>query len=154
MSEMHGELPTILPEMTVASLRGSHVQIPFSQIEMISISDFWDGPLMGMAGYAGQVYWYNIIAPSDGEETANPGFDGFGEPRAFALFQLTEAQLREEQRWHSLFEEKVGTHWSCKREARGELKPASMHREFFEPASKRDRLDLRSATVVGWFEMP
>src|SRR6185437_8368811 len=109
---MSGMPPPSLPVLTVADLRSRYPRVGKERLHFLTTSGYWDGPLSGMVQYGGEICWFNIITPLDEEPTANPETDGFGEPRTFALFRLTEAQVLEEQRWHALFMDKVGTNTS------------------------------------------
>ena len=72
--------------------------------------------------------------------------------RRFLVLELSPQQLAEEEYWHELFREKVGTHCDYD-EAHLEVKPQEKHHEFYEAYQKRAKPDYSTNRVIGWFEL-
>ncbi len=107
--------------------------------------DFWDGPINGLCLWNNRKYWFEFIVDEDGNEA----IDG---PRRFLMKELAPQQLEDEERWHELFRQKVGTHCDFE-EARPGVKPKELHHEFYEAFQGRPRPDYSKNPVVAWFEM-
>ena len=111
-------------------------------------SDFWDGPKSGMALYQGRKYWFQLF-----QESQHPDLSDFY--RRFLLIDLSDEQLSEEERWHALFQEKVGRHMDFGTNQRDEinrLKPPTVQEEFYSRYKQRKPMQIDDNTVVAWFE--
>lgn len=125
-------------------------------VEIVRCSDFWDGPISGIARYDGGTCWFQLYFADDlhgwkhvPAEAAEPlrqwlARHGAGTElvRVFLLYRLTDTQLREEQRWDDLFVQHVGSN-SPDRDPAG----------FYELYQReRPVLDLARASVlpVAW----
>lgn len=76
--------------------------------------------------------------------------------RRFAIIELSEAQLREEESWHELFKEKVGNHTDYDAHGNrfiGDITPRELWKEFYDKYSSRKPRDYSNNLVVGWFEL-
>lgn len=116
------------------------------RFQFLWYSDFWDGPRSGLLLHRKQKRWFELFA-----ESARPDFY-----QRFAVIELTEAQLSEEEAWHKLFRAKVGTHTDYGKngpQLTGRLKPRAMWAEFYEPYAKRKPQDFSKNLVIGWFEV-
>jgi hypothetical protein len=78
---------------TVASLAGLS---ELSDVRMLWFSDWYDGPVTGLAAHDGREYWF-VMVPNDGGEAWD--FD----PRVYVLHQLTAEQLADEWERHRAF---------------------------------------------------
>jgi hypothetical protein len=65
---------------------------------MLWHSNYWDGPLSGMAEYRGEMVWFECTRGVDAKE------------RTFALYRPPLAERRELCRRHALFRKMVGKH--------------------------------------------
>jgi hypothetical protein len=122
-------------------------QIPHEDVRYLWFSDFWDGPMSGMALYNGQPYWFEMV--EENREYPN------GFYRRFGLFEMSPEEIEEETRWHNLFREKVGEHTTYNmegKEVNAPMKPSEMWKEFYEPYQKRPKPDYLNHPVIGWFE--
>jgi hypothetical protein len=107
-------------------------------VEILWPREYYDGPLDGLASFAGREYWFVAVASPAG--------------RRFSLHELTGAELEDEHRLHRLFEELVGPE-TCFHLGSGERPyPAHPNRErFFEIQRTYKRPDYSSRPVVGYF---
>src|SRR5215207_5227193 len=78
-------------------------EIDRGEVKLLWHSDFWDGPTSGMLLYRGKKHWFQVCDESD-----DPDLQDYY--RRFLIIELSDRQLEEEEYWHSLFREKVGTH--------------------------------------------
>lgn len=69
------------------------------KIVMLWYSDYYDGPLSGLATYNGKKVWYVCVE-----------MDEVIDIRKFGIYELSDAELAEEEHWHGLFQELVGYH--------------------------------------------
>jgi hypothetical protein len=106
---------------------------------------YWDGPRTGILSYQGEKYWFQVFDETDD----NVIF------RRLLILELSDEQLREEEHWHDLFRQKVGTHTDYdeagKRQS-GILHPKEVWHEFYDLYRYRLPLDLTNNRIIGWFE--
>lgn len=95
-----------------------------------------------MAEVAGHRYRFDII-----------DYDALGsedEHRDYWLISLESEQLQDEERWHELFCQKVGTHFDFTE--RSPLPPDKVCLDaFYIPYQSRTMPDYTSNEVIGWF---
>ncbi len=115
-----------------------------SEVQLLWHSSFWDSPKSGLCLYQGRKVWFEMGAEADED-----GTDGYY--RRFLLLELSSEQLADEEYWHELFRQKVGTNCDHGEPAPG-LRPREMWREFYEPYQKRERTDYTRNRALGWFE--
>jgi hypothetical protein len=140
---------TKLAELLESGVSENLPQIARQAVRLLWHDDYWDGPLSGMLLYQGKEYWFQMIAEND-----DPDLVAFY--RRFAVLELTEAQLQEEHKWHTLFQEKVGTHTDYdvagQREL-GALKPQELWHEFYDAYKECTPSTYLENTVIGWMEI-
>lgn len=68
-------------------------------IEMQWYSNFYDGPLSGLALLDGKKVWFECSKMDDPIDI-----------RVFKLYELSEAEMIIEEYWHGLFRKHIGTH--------------------------------------------
>ena len=121
-------------------------RIDRSAVQFLWHSSFWDYSQSGMLLYSGEKCWFQVIEENEGNEWF----------RRFLVIRLTAEQLQEEESWHELFRQKVGTHTDYdaneKRQVNS-LKPQDTWDEFYGPCRDRQPLDLSGNPAVGWFEV-
>jgi hypothetical protein len=119
-------------------------QIPSADVAVLWVTDYYDGPISGVAEVAGARHLFEMIDRDLlGREE---------EPREFWLIALDERQLEEETRWHELFCRNVGTHFDYT--GRSPLPPGEVDMEAFcEPYKRRVPPDYQENDVVGWFRL-
>ncbi len=106
-------------------------------------NDFWDGPLSGVLAYQGRLRWF---------ECCNFELAVDAEPRRYLIHDLTDAEVADEEKWHALFVEHVGDHWTLSEDGRrGSLKPEAESAKFYAPYSKRTPPDYATNPILGWF---
>jgi hypothetical protein len=69
-----------------------------SEVRKVWFSDWYDGPLTGVALYEGHEYWFAMVTNDDGEH-----WDF--EPRVYVLHRLTGEQLAQAWEMHRSFTE-------------------------------------------------
>lgn len=104
--------------------------------------DYWDGPLSGIASYAGKMHWFHVVDPE-------------AEPRQAILRSLTDAELAAEEKRHRLFVQNVGSHTdydSAGKRDVGALHPSSKWDGFYESAAAAaEGRPYAKNPVIGWF---
>jgi hypothetical protein len=121
-------------------------KIEESHFQLLWDCDYWDGPKSGILLYQKRKLWFQMF--NENAET--------DDHRQFAIIELLESQLDEEEYWHELFKEKVGTHTDYDEYSKrpvGALKPREMWPEFYEIHKNRKPRDFSKNLVVGWFEL-
>ena len=124
-------------------------QIPRSDVQLLWHADYWDGPRSGLLLFRGQRCWFEVFAENDDEDEPYVWW------RRFAILRLTPDQLAEEEPWHALFREKVGTHTdydATGARQKGELRPQKEWWEFYIACAGRTPQNFNSNEVLGWFE--
>lgn len=124
-------------------------QIPRSAFQLLWHADYWDGPGSGLLRYRGERCWFEVFAENDDEDPSCW--------RLFAILRLTPDQLAEEERWHALFRELVGTRTDY--DATGvrqnrDLRPRKEWWDFYIAHAARARQNFASNEVVGWVDDP
>ena len=118
-------------------------RIPAEEVRLLWVSDFWDGPLEGIAEYRGERCLYVVAEP-----------DRIGAPdeeRSWVLYRLTDEQLREQERWHALFVKYVGGHFDHTGTASPELARKEDWERFYGPYQAEYREpQLHRDQAVGW----
>lgn len=124
-----------------------HPEIPLGELRVLWIHDYWDGPLSGVLAHRGRLRWFECCNFSEEAE-------GEVEPRRYLLRDLTDAEIADEEKWHALFVEHVGDHWTAHEDGRqGTMKPQAEHAKFYEPYSKRTPPDCSTHPILGWFSL-
>jgi hypothetical protein len=111
-----------------------------ASVRMLWINDYYDGALSGAAEFDGRLCWFSYVDDDD-----------LG--RRYLLHELSERQRAEERRWHALFVEHVGDHWtSTALGSSGVVKPVETHSKFYDEYNKSVREDYSKNVILGWFE--
>jgi hypothetical protein len=114
------------------------VVVELQGVEILWPNEFYDGPLDGLASYAGRQLWFVAVGSQEG--------------RRFSVHELTAAELEEEWRLHRLYEELVGSETCWHLGYRKPVKPANPDPErFFQIREKYVRPNYSSRPVVGYF---
>ena len=122
-------------------------QIPRSEVRYLWHSGFWDVPTSGLLLYQGKKYWFQTSEDIVENELAKV---------IYLVIELSPEELQEEEYWHNLFREKVGTHNDYDEHGKRPvhaLRPTYMHHEFYDAYAKRKELNLSDNLVVGWFPL-
>jgi hypothetical protein len=110
-------------------------------LEMWWHSNYWDGPLSGMAKYNGEWVWFDCIEEDD-----------YNGDRIFALYRLTEEQLKGETAHYFEFREKVGSHCDHHPDMLNVPREESTQKDFDEYYKKKHPdLKLTSGEKLGEF---
>ena len=104
-------------------------EVPEKDVKILWESNRWDGPLNGMCLYKDKKMWFECAGEDD---------DRY---RRYILIELTPDELAEEEKWHNLFREKVGTHCDYNESGRRNdpethLKRGNTWREFYDEYNK------------------
>jgi hypothetical protein len=124
-------------------------QVPAAELQLLWHGDYWDGRRSGLLLYRGERCWFEVFAENDDEDEPYLWW------RLFAILRLTPAQLAEEERWHALFREKVGTHTDYDANGVrhvGQLRPQKEWWDFCAAYAARMPMHLDDNEVLGWFE--
>ncbi len=122
-------------------------QIPRADVTLLWHGEYYDGSINGLLLWRGERLWFDTIEASSETETAWY--------RRYVLIRLSEQQRRDEEWWHELFRQHVGTHTDHVRADSdpGTVRPQGQHAKFYDAYAKRASLDLSQNEVIGWFEM-
>ncbi len=71
------------------------------ELKMLHHSDYYDGPISGLALYKGQKVWFHMIEYED---------DNLFRCRTYGLYELSKKDLDEIEYWHKRFQDGVGYH--------------------------------------------
>jgi hypothetical protein len=130
-------------------------------VEIVRCSDFWDGPISGVARYGGSACWFQVYFADDlhgWQHVPAPVADqlrqwlarhgaGGEYVRVFLLHRLTDEQLREEQRWDELFQQHVGGRADASQAMGAPARDPAIFYERYQ--RERPTLDLARAPVLG-----
>jgi hypothetical protein len=120
---------------------GRYPRLPHEELRLLWISGFWDGALSGALIYRGRLRWFEYCGETN-------------YVRRYLVLELSEDEVAEEERWHALFVEHVGSHWDVgDGKTRGEVKPSEEHEKFYAPYGKRQPPDYSRNPILGWFEL-
>jgi hypothetical protein len=115
-------------------------KIDQTELKILWVDDYWDGPKSGLLEYQCHKYWFQICHENEDPELTNYY-------RHFLIIDLSDEQLKEEEYWHKLFREKVGHHmdgWGINKESLKTLKPQEKRAEFYDAYKAREPLSLFS----------
>lgn len=116
-------------------------------VELLWLSDYWDGPVAGLALYRGERLWFDAEWDDKG--------DDWTVPRRFRLRRLPARELAKQEAIHDAFERMVGTN-SCMHDLENIAHPAdaATRTAFYEmhpPAGRTSYEDLPAlATFTTW----
>jgi hypothetical protein len=134
-------------------------QIDEKKIRLLWHHSYFDGPINGILLYEGKTHWFKLFYPLRTDEirsrTDKDGIVWNDYFVRYLVIELTEEQVREEEYWHELFRQKVGTHTDYDENGQrkiSELKPENSQKEYFELSKTRNSIDLSNNLVIGWFE--
>ncbi|HNT76083.1 MAG TPA: hypothetical protein PKH77_13800 [Anaerolineae bacterium] len=134
-------------------------QIDVKEVRMLWHCAYWDGPLDGILLYQGKLHWFQIFYTLRTDEMQsrvdeeNIAWNDYFV--RYLIIELSEEQIKEEEYWHGLFRQKVGTHTDYDENGHrtiGALAPKDMWSEFYEAYKTRTPRDLSNNQIVGWFE--
>src|SRR6476646_1459743 len=77
--------------------------IPRNEVRILWHEAYWDGVKSGFLLYDGQKYWFEVCDEADESASDREYY------RRFLVIRLSPKQLTEEEGWHELFQQKVGT---------------------------------------------
>ncbi len=99
-------------------------------ITMLWYSNYYDGPLDGLAEFEGERVWFHCVEMED-----NPF-----QMRRFSLYKMSADDLAYEDKWHKLFNELVGYHCDYGIDDNDNPKTTEeQHDEYFRLSDEDDR---------------
>jgi hypothetical protein len=135
-------------------------QIDAKDVRILWHCGYYDGPLDGICLYQGRKCWFEIFQSLRVEDVRkrvdNEGGSVWLDYYVrYLVVELSDDQITEEDYWHELFRQKIGTHCDYdEKEHRqiGGLKPQEVWAEYFDAAPKINSRDFSQNHVLGWFE--
>jgi hypothetical protein len=120
------------------------LQVPAQEVRWYFLSDYYDGPIAGLAIFRGQTFRFCCFQ------------EDIPHQRVYVLQALTDAELADEKRVKSKFERMVGTHGCF--DDRGELLPAfaadeALRSQFFAEEPPHETPQPYDRPVIAWFEL-
>jgi len=115
-------------------------------------SGYYDGPLSGMCLHNEEKCWFQCVDEVYYRDEEGEGMAG----RVFVIIRLTAEDIAEEEYWHELFREHVGTHTDYgenqKRDLTGtKVKAQKNHHLFYDKAKERKDRSYKDRPVVAWY---
>jgi hypothetical protein len=120
------------------------------EIKLCWHDDYLHGPITGMLKYQNRKYWFHMCD----ENTQTIGELLWH--RRYLIIELTNEQIEEEEYWHKLFREKVGTHTDYDEQGymnKGEIFSQESQAEFYQAYQQRVEPDFSTNILIGWFEL-
>ena len=121
-------------------------RIPKNRVHLLWHSDYWDGPISGIAEYRKQEYWFRAT-------------NDHSRKRRYWLVRLAPTELIEELARHDDFREMVGWHCDYQENGRSRLDAHPTRDtadEFYKkyPSNPRGSWDkYLHDEVIGWFQL-
>ena len=109
---------------------------------MLWHSNYYDGPLSGMADYKGKKVWFDCVE----DEHCN-----IYNIRIFGLYELSDEEVKEEEHWHQFFCDNVGKHSNYvdgKREADSASYTQESFDYYYKEAKKRKSRDYTQNKLI------
>ena len=128
-------------------------QIERSNMKVLWHNSYYDGPINGMMEYnSKKCYFEKCDDFLDHPEMVTLWENDELPPwyRRYVVYELTDDQIVEEDYWHNLFREFVGTHTD--HQPGGSMKPKSQHHHFYSRYKEKKTLILSNEQKIGWFE--
>ena len=107
---------------------------------MLWYSDYYDGPISGLAEYKGKKVWY---------QWKKDALEPLTDMRIFDFYELSDEEIEDEEQWHQYFREMVGHHCDYVEDQKGRLKysPESFDK-FYAEGEKRKKRDYTKHKIV------
>jgi hypothetical protein len=119
-------------------------------VTLLFYSDYWDGPLCGLALYENQYYYY--VFEEWGfliKEAENDDEDDEWSPRTWKLYKLEPWQLTYELYWHALFCTNEATYTSFDRGSVNDR--FKIKNKFYKKQKKEhEKIDYSQNECIGW----
>ncbi len=137
-------------------------QLDLKDIKLCWHNDYWDGPINGILNYKGNMCHFKLCdnvkftCLTKDHESYDPNTDNLEQiqDRRFLVFKLTDAQIAEENKWHELFKEYVGTHTDYDEfgHLNGMLLDKSSWSRFYDEYVNRIPMSFKNEQIIGWYE--
>ncbi len=128
-------------------------KINFDELKFLWANDWWDGAISGMLIYQNEKCQFELICEND--DTNSKDYY-----RRFLVIKLTVKQIEQEEYWHNLFKEKVGTHYDLDDNGVRQIetpaqnpKTEELHQEFYDAYQKSEKIDLSNNEFLGYYEI-
>ena len=120
------------------------LEVHHSEVRWYFIADFYDGPISGLAHYAGRVVGFCCFQ------------EDIPDQQIFVLHELSALELGEELRVKAKFEALVGTHWSFNEVGEPlatQMRDETLTRRFYLEESPLPEAFPESRPIIGWFSL-
>ena len=105
---------------------------------MLWHSDYYDGPISGLAEYKGRKVWFHWIKDAP-----------LSELRIFGLYELSDEEIEYEEMWHQYFRDNVGHHCDYVEEKKGDVNyTQESFNKYYEDAKKEPERDYRKNKLI------
>ncbi|MBI4942189.1 MAG: hypothetical protein HY830_15700 [Actinobacteria bacterium] len=113
-------------------------------VQLLWLSDYWDGPVAGLALYRGERLWFDA--------EWDDSLDDWTAPRRYRLRRLPVEELAKQEAIHHDFERMVGTN-SCMHYLERVVPPAdtTTRSAFYAIHPPSDRIDVHDLPVLANF---
>ncbi len=125
----------------------NYLQLPRierADVKLLWADGYWDGPLSGVLLYQGREYWFQMILDLVDDE--------FVDYRKYAIVELTDDQLGEEEYWHNLFREMVADYSDENGHLGTGVKPQETWDTYYEARAEAKPREYSTNPVIGWFQ--
>lgn len=116
------------------------IEIKWTDLILFFISDYYDGPIEGLAYYKGELVRFRCD-----QETL------FNKQRLYLIEKLSEQELVYELKEKKDFEENVGTHWSFDKDGNPlprVIKASELQKRYY--SNKQRKPNFSSAKIIAW----
>lgn len=118
--------------------------------ELLWHCNYWDGMLSGVIKMDGRECWIECVLEGVVARSPEPE-QGYINGRNFAIFQLSDEQIKELYDRHKDFQESVGTHTDYTAGKRTLGAHGKDMEGYYKRAKERPPLDFSTNEVVGWW---
>jgi len=126
-------------EMTIP-LSNFHDKDKTEHAYMLWHSDYYDGPISGMAEYKGKRVWF---------KWHKDVFEPLTDMRIFNLYELSKKEIEYEEYWHQYFRDNVGHHCDYVEDQIGDVSyTQESFDEFYAAAKNREDRDYTKNKIV------
>jgi hypothetical protein len=123
-------------------------KIEKNEIRLLWANDWFDGVINGILLYKNKKCRFELIEENSADAIQNIY-------RKYLVIELTEEQLQEEEYWHKLFVENVGSHFDFDENENlqtTKVKPQETWEKFYKLYEKREEVNLSKNKFLGYYE--
>ncbi len=127
------------------------LRVDLERVRLVSASDYWDGPLSGLAELDGKAVWFHFADEENEDDDDDSWY------RRFFLVDLPPQRLAAAHALQAAFQRHVGTHFdydgSDHERDPSRVRPQAEWRKFYEAHPNETADSYVDCRVVGWFEL-